>query len=45
MLNCPAGAVDMKEKNTIFPLRHILVNCTAQAKEYRACVAAKDSES
>ncbi|XWS56165.1 hypothetical protein CRYUN_Cryun09bG0062800 [Craigia yunnanensis] len=37
-------AVDMKEKNTISPLRRILVNCSAQAKEYGACIAAKVPE-
>ncbi|KAK8638886.1 hypothetical protein V6N13_137295 [Hibiscus sabdariffa] len=36
--------VDMKEKKTISPLRRILANCTAQAKEYGACVAAKVPE-
>ncbi|XVF07410.1 hypothetical protein REPUB_Repub06bG0136400 [Reevesia pubescens] len=37
-------AVDMKEKNTLSPLRRILLNCTAQSKEYGACVAAKVPE-
>ncbi|XP_022744909.1 uncharacterized protein LOC111295624 [Durio zibethinus] len=37
-------AVDMKEKNTSSPLRRVLVNCTAQAKQCGACVAAKVRE-
>ncbi|KAJ8754491.1 hypothetical protein K2173_005652 [Erythroxylum novogranatense] len=31
----------MKERNTSTTLRHILVNCASQAKEYGSCVAAK----
>lgn len=31
----------MKENKSISPLRRILVNCAAQAKEYGTCVAAK----
>ncbi|KAE8713153.1 hypothetical protein F3Y22_tig00110213pilonHSYRG00023 [Hibiscus syriacus] len=34
----------MKEKKTLSQLRRILANCTAQAKEYGACVAAKIPE-
>lgn len=31
----------MKERATSSPLKRILVNCGAQAKEYGSCVAAK----
>lgn len=34
----------MKERNTISPLKRILVNCAAQAKDYGGCVAAKVPE-
>ncbi|KAK8621026.1 hypothetical protein V6N13_140890 [Hibiscus sabdariffa] len=37
-------ALDMKEKKTISPLRRILANCSAQAKQYGACVSAKVPE-
>lgn len=34
----------MKERNINSPLRRILANCAAQAKEYGSCVAAKIPE-
>lgn len=34
----------MKERNTTSTLKHILVNCAAQAKDYGSCVASKVPE-
>ncbi|KAK7841476.1 hypothetical protein CFP56_015395 [Quercus suber] len=36
--------LDMKERNSTSTLKRILVNCSAQAKEYGGCVVAKVPE-